>query len=187
MNKRFIRGYRFAHGMLTLLSITMFPAIAHAYSCATIGFSNDGCVQGNFVLDIPANIASDAPFGISDWVPLDTSNDGTDDAVVGIALFTADTGIPNVGAWQIQSGATNPWDRFDDLMITLEGVPGDYVAYSLQPGVVSGYYFISSAEPALSHARLWATTSAVPLPTSVWLFGSGLIGLAAVARRHSFI
>lgn len=30
-----------------------------------------------------------------------------------------------------------------------------------------------------------STVSAVPIPAAVWLFGSGLIGLVGVARRHS--
>ncbi|MCW9024363.1 MAG: VPLPA-CTERM sorting domain-containing protein [Gammaproteobacteria bacterium] len=28
------------------------------------------------------------------------------------------------------------------------------------------------------------TTSAVPVPAAVWLFGSGLLGLVGVARRR---
>jgi hypothetical protein len=36
---------------------------------------------------------------------------------------------------------------------------------------------------APSHSIYVETTSAVPVPAAVWLFGSGLMGLAGLARR----
>jgi hypothetical protein len=168
------------------LITTGFSQLARAYSCATTGLSNDGCVQGNFVYDKPVNIAIDAPFGIADWVALDTSNDGADDGFQGIVLYTADTRIEHVGVWKINSGQTNPWDKFTDMMITMQGGPGNnYVAYSLKLSDLGGYYLISATEPDLVHARLWGTLSAVPLPTSIWLFGTGLLGLVTAIRWKS--
>lgn len=42
------------------------------------------------------------------------------------------------------------------------------------------------ADPlSLNSWRLDVTTSVVPVPAAVWLFGSGLIGLATVARRKT--
>jgi hypothetical protein len=44
---------------------------------------------------------------------------------------------------------------------------------------------VASETATLSSAGLALGTSAVPLPAAVWLFGSGLLGLAGIARRKS--
>jgi hypothetical protein len=36
----------------------------------------------------------------------------------------------------------------------------------------------------MDNLRVSVTTQAVPVPAAVWLFGSGLLGLIGVARRH---
>jgi len=171
-----------------LLFFSGLPQVSQAYSCASaLVVANDGCAQGSFILDTPGNIATDAPFGISDWIALDTSNDGTDDSEPGIVLLTIATKNPNLGIWGILSPGQNPWDTYDDLMITLQSSPGDYVAYSLRQDARFGLYYISPDESALNHARLWGTLAEIPLPASVWLFGAGLIGLVAAARRGANI
>lgn len=185
MNIHFTHSRRLATAFVAALLMTGISQNAQAYSCSTaLVAANDGCAQGNFTLDTPANIAADAPFGISDWIALDTSNDGADDGAQGIVLITADTRIPNLGIWRILSAGPNPWDLFDDLMITLQSSPGNYVAYSLRQDAKGGLYYILDTEPGLNHARLWGTSAAIPLPASAWLFVTGLIGLVAVAKRR---
>lgn len=170
------------------LLMTALPQIALAYSCTTtLLVINAGCADGSFVLDTQENIATDSPFGISDWVVLDTSNDGADDGVAGIGLVTRETKIPHLGIWRILSDGQNPWDIYDDMMITLQSASGDYVAYSLRQNARRGLYFIYPHEPSLIQARLWGTIATVPLPLSVWLFGSGLIGLVTIATRRKAV
>ena len=53
------------------------------------------------------------------------------------------------------------------------GGEGTYLAAS---------HFISTGPDGLESA--WVGASAIPVPAAVWLFGSGLIGLAGVARRR---
>jgi len=53
----------------------------------------------------------------------------------------------------------------------------DYAA-TVPTGDPSGFGDVSYA------LRLTGTVSAVPVPAAVWLFGSGLVGLAGIARRR---
>lgn len=164
------------------------PFNAQAYSCATTFIPNIGCEEGNYVFDSPAHVNDDAPFGFSNWVPLDISNDQEDDHILGIVLFTADTQNPGVGKWVIKSGDTDPWDIGQNvsIMITLEGEypQNQYVSFLINPGVTEGYYYIGLNQPDLTHATLWGHVMPVPLPAAFWLLLSGMLGIASITTRH---
>jgi len=49
---------------------------------------------------------------------------------------------------------------------------------------ISGSYTDSSFLDAPISSSTLASVSAVPVPAAIWLFGSGLIGLAGFAKRH---
>jgi hypothetical protein len=152
--------------------------VTQAYSCSTTALiANDGCANGSLVFDVPGNVNSDAPFGISNWVALDTSNDGgIDDVEQGFILQTT---AGTSGNWLITFTGQNPWTAYQDLMITLNGT-GPYVAYSLVPTDLSGTFLVGGTDN-LVHARLWGAP--VPIPAAAWLFGSGLLGLIGIARK----
>lgn len=175
---------RFSLALGGLILVLGYSGSAHAYSCTTTDLTNnDGCENGNFVFDTPGNIATDNPFGVTDWVGLDTSNDdGLDDLELGVRIFTTgDVG----GVWLIAFDGVNPWDIYADLMVTLQGGLGNYVAYSLVPTDLAGTYAILGAAD-LDHARLWGTAGgAVPAPGALWLLGAGLVGLIGVRRRKT--
>ena len=154
--------------------------VAQAYSCTnTTLTANDGCVQGGFNNDFPGNVNTDAPFGISDWIALDTSNDNGVDDVEPEFILQATAGTS--GNWLISFTGQNPWAAYQDLMITLQGT-GPYVAYSLVPTDLGGTYSVGGIDD-LGHARLWGAP--VPIPAAVWLFGSGLLGLIGLARKKA--
>jgi hypothetical protein len=65
----------------------------------------------------------------------------------------------------------------DDGMLNYAVVVGDFgnsTDQAVDAGIISAGGMPASSSPA---------PSAVPLPASVWLFGSGLLGLAGMARR----
>jgi hypothetical protein len=53
--------------------------------------------------------------------------------------------------------------------------------YMLQPHTLAGCCVVATA--ASDGMALIASTSAVPIPATVWLFGSGILGLVSIARR----
>ena len=55
--------------------------------------------------------------------------------------------------------------------------------YQLQSGLWDGSLAVLNPEEINTFAKF--SVSAVPVPTAVWLFGSGLLGLVGVARRKS--
>ncbi len=67
----------------------------------------------------------------------------------------------------------NVWDVNADGSLTAAGIPG------MENGPFPGF----NAAFDLSATGL-ITTSPVPVPAAVWLFGSGLVGLAGIARRR---
>jgi len=64
--------------------------------------------------------------------------------------------------------------------------------FSCDAGVCSGQALPMAAGPFPGNEPLWTGTgsitqgapAAVPVPAAVWLFGSGLVGLAGIARRR---
>ena len=93
------------------------------------------------------------------------------------------------GKYDIQlSGKGN--SRTEELSFTISGVDGDTIySYAmgslLHPGAdeyfathIAGFDYMDGITSAK-----FAGSSPVPVPASVWLFGSGLLGLAGIARR----
>jgi len=80
---------------------------------------------------------------------------------------------------QVAWSAWFNWSTADDVPVLVimdcgEGNPGD-VCTGIGTPMVSGPF--PGQAPSFN-----GTVSAVPVPAAVWLFGSGLIGLAGVAR-----
>jgi hypothetical protein len=87
---------------------------------------------------------------------------------------------------QMAFGASIIWGVAQDISIIAimdcgAAAVGDTctgVSYSMQPGIFSD----QSEEVAFNGVVSQSDVSAVPVPAAVWLFGSGLLGLAGVAR-----
>jgi hypothetical protein len=85
--------------------------------------------------------------------------------------------------------------RTETLTFTITGLSDDTV----QSYAVGSTLFPSSGEFFAAHiagfdttngvtsAKFAGSTPAVPVPAAVWLFGSGLLGLVAVGRRHKSV
>jgi len=77
----------------------------------------------------------------------------------------------------------NPGTNFATITCGLDCAEGDSFtlnyAANVPTGGFAGFYYTLFLEGTIG-----AGTSAVPVPAAVWLFGSGLVGLAGVARRR---
>ena len=130
----------------------------------------DGCTvmqQGNL-----AHEAADLPltlFGTT-WYLVQKDVGPSDSG--GALSFTSDAGNKN-GTWTIDTSKTTA-TRF---LVGLK--PDGGFAYFNVGGATSGTY--SALSHGLSHGNLYGE---VPIPAAAWLFGSGLIGLAGIARKR---
>jgi hypothetical protein len=92
-----------------------------------------------------------------------------------LSLWFGASIFENVNDGQVPGGAAAP--SFTSFALADLGVsipPGDYHLHPAGVGGPGGSYTLT----------MWGSTAApVPVPAAVYLFGSGLIGLAGLARR----
>jgi hypothetical protein len=92
------------------------------------------------------------------------------------------------GVLNIQDGALHNWSAsagFDLTTATWDGL--DHVGLTLQNNLSA--VSMASGESAWIQKKavgveVSISTSVIPVPGAVWLFGSGLLGLAGVARKR---
>lgn len=112
---------------------------------------------------------------------LDTAS-GT--VVAGTGVVAADGMMNfNVGAGQVAGTIDFAWGATTGIrVVNVWNVNGDgSLTAAAIPGMENGPFPGFNAAFDLTSAGL---ISAVPVPAAVWLFGSGLLGLAGVARRR---
>lgn len=142
--------------------------------------------------------AIDAPWNFQNFLPHDTGSDYVRTAITG----STTTGL-NFSGW------TMAWSTFSQIPLgtgawtptncnTTPGCSGtlqDGIAEFVWDGIYGHSYLLNYAAtiPAGDSSgfggvpyflHLEGTVNAVPLPTAAWLFGSGLVGLFGVTRRH---
>jgi hypothetical protein len=111
----------------------------------------------------------------SEYDLLDVSGTATLDGTLDVSLFDLGSGLftPHLG------------DSFDILTADLiQGSFGSLTLAALDPGLTWDIGYLTDAIGSTDVVRL-SVVNAVPIPPAVWLFGSGLLGLVFVARRHS--
>ena len=106
-------------------------------------------------------------------------------------IYSGTAPDPNVKYWSAKGG--NGFELFwtvDDSAVLAGGVceaGSEWTLDCLQAAqyASSGIWNTpggTSGDPGLSHLTFY-NSGVVPVPAAVWLFGSGLLGLAGVARR----
>ena len=177
------------------------PLVAQSATMASAQFlhlSAGGGTVGNFS-DVTGSIgggtwsvASPSPFFGSNW----NAHSGT---TFGPGSYTFDTiegGVYTgvvVGAGQVGGHILFDWIVVDTDIINVWDVTtvGGITTYTstpvdtgslTDPYGIAGLAAIDGATPG-SHRNFNFTITAVPIPSAVWLFGSGLLGLVGVARR----
>jgi hypothetical protein len=119
--------------------------------------------------------------GLNTDVGTINSNSGGANSVEGANPATS-------GVWDVTNSAgTAYWDGAGVANGNTLGTSANLYYVTGGGGIASKVSTVLEATASLSAAGLTLTGSgsAVPLPAAVWLFGSGLLGLAGVARRKA--
>jgi len=136
------------------------------YPANTIGVPHD--VYGHWT-----NMGYSFPYYIENWdsgIPIIDNGNGTYTAWIDLQIWNSVQGLPR--DWMDIT-----WEVTDDGMGNLSMVTYDSDGNG-NPGKVNYTAFPFPFEPRFDGVAV------VPIPAAVWLFGSGLLGLVAIARRR---
>ena len=175
----------------------MKDAIKFILVCVTFVAANAfaATMNGSLIVGGVYSASGGSDLGNVTTIDLDTvfANGGTGDVTGTVGIFTpAGTGnsaslnafspvnnLFTVGGWTLDLTALNVIDQSLDVL-NLSGV-----------GVLSGNGFDATivgwsfSSQSITSYSMTVSNAVVPVPAAVWLLGSGLLGLAGIARRRT--
>ena len=156
------------NGQTSSLTSTGFSAIGNGDAYSDYGWS-----AGWSFFDVSFNLTTESTISLTGWLNGYDEYYGSGDASV--ALYSGTSILASNILYTESVAAYNGFDQslvsFDSILAT-----GDYrIIIKADP-----YFQIASSS---FNVQATFTPTTVPIPTAVWLFGSGLIGLIGVARR----
>lgn len=181
-------------GFLTSLALAAGLFAATASNAATVSINFNSLPQGDISSGDSVAINSFTTLSTDGFASIGSSIFGGDAITIGAAgnsvFFVFDTSAVAVSNVTLSGRSNNaPVDiaAFDlngsevDFFQTDNNWTSAVSVSSLTPISAIDVLLLESEISSLSIT--YETVSAVPVPAAVWLFGSGLIGLAGVARR----
>lgn len=118
---------------------------------------------------------------------LTTINSLSTDVTLFEPIKISTDGTGNIIEWrfivQRLAGTNQPVDELVYMQTINDSGANDTTAYCRIPSTPDGTSCRDAEAATVADAGAW-TMAAVPLPATVWLFGSGLLGLVGVARRR---
>ena len=172
-------------------------SLAVDYKTATGAFSVDHTDPDDFYFDPDGSgfmFVTSATYAIDAWI------DSSGNLVSGTLNITGEiSGLGIISSTTLLSGSLAAFgyqdsgsvDMFDFEVTGLSGALAGYYGdrlYVLMSSVANSINFTGSfaSDFTSSDSFIQANNLAiVPVPAAVWLLGSGLLGLVAVARRHT--
>ena len=165
-----VKGAAFSAACLGLASLGLSASV-HAVHVDANGSSTDTYTVTSF----PYNNAAQVTGNFADFYDFTISDNNTVASnAINLDLVLNDMTIYNIDGFAAELWGNNSgtWD-FIDSGLDLDGTLAN-----------NDYRLIISGDANGNSGGLYTVAiSAVPIPAAVWLFGSGLVGLAAVARR----
>ncbi len=168
-------------------STTLFTGSLYMLDQFGTPVENTQCTSCNALAgEIDNNLATwvDVPGGVAGDIigNNDLFNVGMDWSMTNLSyVVNPDTTISISGdfLWTNSNGLTiSTFTQLSQL-----GANGELIALDGDNDLVKGIQLIDGPFQGMN-LYLEGTISAVPVPAAVWLFGSGLLGLAAVAKRR---
>lgn len=172
---------------MKILSLSVLLAISSSVHSATVAydFPTSGSVTNINTLQLNSftTLSADGTLAL------------TPDGAIGApatAVFTFDTAQADVTEFTIGGGSNNA-----SVDVSVFDIDGNWLItettdrFWTSDITITGVGSIGSVEVSLLESAIqsmsvtYQPVSAVPVPAAVWLFGSGVIGLAAVARRRA--
>jgi len=174
--------------LVKVLLVSVFSMASATVSAATI--------DGSLIIGGAYQAAGGADLSDANQFTLDTvyANGATDDILGTVDVFTpAGTGgsasltsfapvsdFFTVGSWSFDLTTLNIVDQTSSVL-NMNGTGYLFVAGELA-GHAANWSFSSQS---LTSYSMTVTTTVVPVPAAMWLFGTGLIGLIGIARRKA--